>query len=109
MPYFDDPSTRKHRPTLIVGWSEQGPAEDSTILVVPITSFGGGGSPRNGDVPVLNEQLAGLNRRSWVRARRLFGADTAAFDPDRRQRRGTVDNDTLEQVLLEIEGLFTPR
>lgn len=108
MPYSNEPSKRKHRPCVVISWSPQGASEDSIIVVVPITSFGDGGRPRNGDVLVLDDQMGGLSKRSWVRARRLFGADTAAFDPSRRQRRGVLDSMTLEAVLLEVEKVLTP-
>lgn len=105
VPYNEDPTQTKHRPVLVIGTSPKGPTEDSVVLVLPITSFGGGGGFKNGDVPLLNWRRFGLDRGSYVRARRLWGADPRALDRTRGSL-GSVSEDVMSQVLTEIMTFF---
>ena len=106
VPYNDDPAEAKRRPVLVLGFSAHGPNEDSVILVAPITSFGDGGRPRNGDVALLNWRQFGLDHGSYVRARRIWGADPKVFD-QQRGCLGSVSEDVLSQVLTEIMPFFS--
>jgi mRNA-degrading endonuclease toxin of MazEF toxin-antitoxin module len=106
VPYNDNPVDAKRRPVLVLGFSAHGPTEDSVILVAPITSFGDGGRARNGDVPLLNWRNFGLDRGSYVRARRIWGADPKAFDQSRGCL-GKVSEDVMSQVLTEIMPFFS--
>lgn len=103
VPYTDDPAQRKWRPVVVVGWSKFGRGQDQVVLVVPITSFEGAPKPRDGDI-VIDWQAAGLRKPSWVRARRLWGADPKALSE--RASPGNVTDTELAQILLEIEALF---
>jgi len=105
-PYNDDAQGGgKRRPVVILGWSAQGPGEDSVVLTVPITAFHGAAKPRNGDVEIGGWQGAGLTEPSWIRARRLWGVDPVLIDR-RRGRLGSISHDEMALVLVEIEALF---
>ena len=105
VPYSEDPAKAKERPVLVLGASPQTPHDDRVIVVAPITGFSESGTARNGDVPILNWRNCGLNKPSWVRARRVWGADPAAFSTERGCT-GTVDTKTVQLVLTEFAGLF---
>lgn len=105
VPFKDAPDDEKLRPVLVLGWSATGPREDGVVLVVPITSFGDGGQPRNGDVSISDWAAAGLKKPSHVRARRLWGADPQMFS--RQSARGKVDEATMAAVLAEVGALFS--
>jgi len=106
VPFTDDPEQQKHRPVVIIGWSTQDPrTDDRVVLVVPITSFGEVPAPRRGDIEIPNWQACGLEKRSWVRARRLWGASPEAID----RRKGCTGNlwpETLVDVISEFSQLF---
>lgn len=108
VPYSDDPTKLKFRPVVVIGWSPKfGPDQDNVILVVPITSFGDGGAPRQGDVVIYEQQRGGLSKApSWARARRVWGADPRAFDTARGCT-GTVTPEVMAQILIEIERMFS--
>lgn len=106
VPFTDDPVQRKHRPVIVIGWSKLGSDQDNVVLVVPVTSFGDGGSPREGDVEIVDQQLGGFNKTPvWARARRVWGADPHAFD-QQRGCTGTVTPEVMALILLEIERMF---
>jgi len=105
VPYTDKPRQRKHRPVVILGVSKMGRNQDQVVLVVPITSFGDGGAAKEGDVELLDWARYGLSKRSWVRARRLWGADPRVLDK-KRGSSGSVPADVVSAILLEIERLF---
>ena len=105
VPFKDDPTQTKLRPVVVLGWSKQGGSQDSVILVVPVTSFGVGASPKEGDIEITNWPACGFNKPSWVRARRLWGADPQVFNV-RRGPLGTVTNEVMSAILVEIERLF---
>ncbi|WP_395727154.1 type II toxin-antitoxin system PemK/MazF family toxin [Nakamurella sp.] len=94
----------KFRPVLIVGFSDRTPADDQVVLLVPITSYGAGAAPKKGDVEIVNWQACNLSKRSWARARRIWGANprvlrgSSAF--------GTVEVQVLNDVFSEIERLI---
>ena len=106
VPFNDDPAQAKYRPVVVIGWSKVGPDQDSVILVVPITTFGDGARPREGDVEVPDPKACGLNKRGWVRARRVWGADPAALDLQTGPT-GSVSPQVMAQILIEIEKLFS--
>lgn len=107
VPYNDNPDESKRRPVLVLAVSPQGHEDDRVIVVAPITSFGDGGGAKSGDVPILNwRNINGLDKASWVRARRVWGADTRAFDTQ-SGRAGTVDQTTLTNVIVEFGKLFS--
>lgn len=106
VPYNDDPQTLKYRPVVVIGWSKFGADQDNVVLVVPVTSFGDGGGPKQGDVEIREQQLGGLSRSpSWARARRVWGADPKAFDRARGCT-GEVTPAVMALILTEIEKLF---
>jgi PemK-like protein. len=103
VPYKENPDEAKTRPVVVIGWSAQGPGDDAVVLCVPITGFGDGGRPRNGDVELLDYAKYGLTKRSWARARRVWGADpTAITGPPR----GTISKREMDAILREIADLF---
>jgi len=104
VPYSDDPSTRKHRPVVILGWSKMGWGQDESILVVPITSYDGVPKPRDGDVR-LDWRAAGLAKDSWARARRVWGAHPHAFSTTKTSP-GAISDNELRLIYIEIEALF---
>lgn len=106
VPYTDAPNVTKRRPVLVLGWSKMGADQDNVVLVVPITSFGEGGQPREGDVEILNVTQCGLNKRSWARSRRLWGADPKVLDAAKGPR-GPITNEAMSAILVEIERLFS--
>ncbi len=105
VPYNDDPAQAKHRPTVVLGVSAMGTNQDQVVLVVPITSFGDGAGPKGGDIELTDWQRFGLKKPSWVRARRLWGADPRVFDR-RRGPVGSVSSSVMSAILLEVERLF---
>jgi mRNA-degrading endonuclease toxin of MazEF toxin-antitoxin module len=107
VPFNDEPAAGKYRPVVIIGHSRFGPNEDGVLLVVPVTSFGDGGDPKNGDVVIEDHSTAGLRSKSWARARRLWGLNPAALDRLKGST-GTVSADVMSQILLEAEKLFLP-
>jgi len=106
VPFNDDPEQTKLRPVVVIGWSRVGLDQDSVVLVVPITTFGSGGRPREGDVEIPDPQSGGLNKRCWVRARRVWAADPAAFDRQTGST-GSVSPQVMAEILIEIEKLFS--
>ena len=106
VPFNDRPVKGKERPIIVIGWSKMGSDQDNVVLVVPVSSFSDGGEPREGDVEIAEQQLGGLNRASWARARRVWGADPVAFD-QRRGATGTVTPDVMAKILIEIERMFS--
>jgi mRNA-degrading endonuclease toxin of MazEF toxin-antitoxin module len=105
VPFKDAPDNQKLRPVLVLGWSAVGATEDGVVLVAPITSFGDGGRARGGDVLIANWATAGLTKPSYVRARRLWGADPQMFH--RQSAKGKVDEATMAAVLREVIALFS--
>ncbi len=105
VPFTDDPDQRKHRPVVVLGFSRTGRNQDNVVLVVPVTSFGEGASPKEGDVELSDWANFGLKKPSWVRARRLWGADPRVFD-QRRGPSGSVSSEVMSLILLEIQKLF---
>ncbi|MGV0050801.1 type II toxin-antitoxin system PemK/MazF family toxin [Mycobacterium colombiense] len=105
VPYNENPQEAKQRRVVVLGWSPIGPLEDSVILVAPVTSFGEGGQPRNGDIAILNWRRLGFLKPSWVRARRIWGANPAAFDRTKGSL-GSVTDTELTQILTEVANLF---
>lgn len=57
----------KCRPVVIIGWSDFGQKQPSTIVVVPITSHGDGGRRQPGELPLADPQSSGLSDNSVVR------------------------------------------
>lgn len=106
VPFTEDPDQRKQRPVVVLGFSRTGRGQDSVVLVVPVTSFGEGASPREGDVELADWASFGLTKPSWVRARRLWGADPRVFD-QRRGPSGSVSPNVMSMILLEIQKLFS--
>jgi mRNA-degrading endonuclease toxin of MazEF toxin-antitoxin module len=104
-PFKDAPDKDKHRPVLVLGLSPTGAGEDAVVLVAPITSFGEGGRALNGDVPVLNWRRCGLGKASWIRARRVWGADVKSLDRSRGPV-GNVDTAAMDAVLKVVAALF---
>ena len=102
IPFKDQPAQAKRRPVVVIGWSPMGAAEDEVVLVVPITSYDGQPKPRNGDLPI-DWQAAGLQKQSWVRARRLWHADPKSLS---HKAIGKVSDNEYAMILLEIESLF---
>lgn len=102
MPFNDSPDVTKHRPVVVVGWSNFTPQDDRVVLVVPVTSFEGAPKVKHGDVQ-LDWQSCGLTKPSWARARRLWGADPRSFTG---KVYGTITDDELRMIYLEIEGLL---
>lgn len=107
VPFNDEPAAGKYRPVVVVGFSRFGPDEDGVLLVVPVTSFGDGGNPKNGDVVIEDHVTAGLRSRSWARARRLWGLNPRALDLQRGST-GTVSPEVMSEILLEAEKLWLP-
>ncbi|WP_419719823.1 type II toxin-antitoxin system PemK/MazF family toxin [Micrococcus terreus] len=105
VPYNEDPANGKERFVVVLGASPQGREEDEVVLVAPITSFGDGGRCRNGDVPILNwRNVTGLNKASWIRARRVWGANPNALVGS--SPAGSVETGTMDQVLATIAEFF---
>ncbi|OYO03383.1 type II toxin-antitoxin system PemK/MazF family toxin [Enemella evansiae] len=118
VPYNDGPfppgsDTGKWRPGVVIGWSpevvssQQPLGAQPVVLVVPITSFGDGGQPRDGDVPVADYQAAGLTKPSWIRARVLFSAHPKAFRGGTGPL-GRVSRHELRAIFAEISALVAP-
>ncbi|GAA2242947.1 hypothetical protein GCM10010413_52070 [Promicromonospora sukumoe] len=105
VPFNDEPAAGKYRPVVVIGISKFGNDEDGVLLVVPVTSFGDGGSPRNGDVVIDDHSQAGLKGRSWARARRLWGLSPRALDAQKGST-GTVSPEVMSAILTEVEKLF---
>lgn len=105
VPFKDAPDTDKLRPVVVLGWSPRGAGEDSVVLVLPISSFGDGGQARNGDIFIQEWQAIGLSKPSWVRARRLWGADPQALNSSKGSS-GSLEEQTMSAVLTEVAGLF---
>ena len=106
VPYNDEPVKGKERPVIVVGWSQMGQDQDNVVLVIPVTTFGDGGRPAEGDVEILDQQRGGLNKSpSWARARRVWGADPRCFDR-RRGCTGTVTPEVMAAILVQIEKMF---
>lgn len=103
-PYSDDPEQGKTRPVLVLGLSPSGPNQDSVVLVAPITSYGGGASARTGDVAILNWRGLGLEKASWVRARRVWGANPSILQGDKPMAH--VDAQVMSTVFQEIASLL---
>ncbi|TDW98059.1 hypothetical protein EV647_2754 [Kribbella sp. VKM Ac-2566] len=87
----------------MLGWSKFGFQEDNTVLLVPISSFDGVPKVKNGDVE-LDWKACGLNKPSWARARRIWGANPHAVDP--RPSLGHVTANEMALILLELEAMF---
>jgi hypothetical protein len=116
VPYNDGPfgseaashATGKRRPVVILGWSRPGQqSSDDVVLVVPITSFGGGSHSVDGDIPLDDWKKMGLTKKSWIRARRLYSMAPRSLDEAHGQI-GAISNHTLDLVYREISALLTP-
>lgn len=107
VPFNDEPNAGKYRPVLVLGYSRFGKDEDNVVLVVSITTHGGRGVGRGGDVPLSAQEAtaAGLRSAGWVRARRLWGLDPRALDSDKGPT-GFVSEDLMSDVLKEVQRLF---
>ena len=104
VPFTENPNDSKNRPVIVLGWSPMGAGEDQVVLVVPVTSFKGDPKPRNGHIE-LDWGSAGLSKRSWAAARRVWGADPRAFDG---APIGQVTQSDMTRILLEIEHILLP-
>lgn len=105
VPYNDDPEKGKHRPAVVLGSSPMSAGDDRVVLIAMITSFGDGGTPKLGDVELLDWSSLGLTKRSWVRARRLWGASPAAIKPPSGPIH-RVDQITLGRIYQEINAML---
>ncbi len=105
VPYNDDPEKGKRRPAVVLGSSAMTYMDDRVVLLVMITSFGDGGSPKRGDIELLDWANLGLSKPSWVRARRLWGADPAAIQQPADPAR-CIDQFTLGRIYQEINDLL---
>lgn len=105
VPFNEAPENRKRRPVVVLGASPMNREEDQVVLVAQITSFGGGGHALGGDVPILNWRNLGFTKESWIRARRLWGANPSALSPYSANP-PRVDDFTLTKVLNEISDLL---
>ncbi|MGV8912486.1 MAG: type II toxin-antitoxin system PemK/MazF family toxin [Rhodoglobus sp.] len=102
---FNDDKSGKFRPSVILGWSPLLSGDDHNLLVVPITSFGDGGTPKTGDFALNDYTALGLKEGSHVRTRRLMTLHPRAFNFSDGPF-GTLEASDLSSVLLEIERLF---
>ncbi|WP_350279681.1 type II toxin-antitoxin system PemK/MazF family toxin [Kribbella sp. HUAS MG21] len=103
VPFNDQPSQAKFRPVVVLGWSKFGPGEDAVVLTVPITSFDGQAKPLNGDIE-LDWKACGLTKKSWARARRVWGVDPKIID--QHYCPGRITSSEMSLILLEIEAMF---
>jgi mRNA-degrading endonuclease toxin of MazEF toxin-antitoxin module len=105
IPHTDDPSKTDRRPAVIVGWSQFGENQDRVILFVPITTFGGGGHPRSGDVKIPDPAQFGLSPNSYVHARRITPIHPILLTPNDGPK-DSLDMGTMDKILKELETLF---
>lgn len=104
-PYKEDPEEGKSRPALVIGGSPGTPQDDNVLVVVLITSFGGGSAPLRGDVEITNWSQLGFTSRSWVRARRLWSPHPSVVTPFRTPT-PSLDPFTLKKVFDEISAML---
>jgi mRNA-degrading endonuclease toxin of MazEF toxin-antitoxin module len=107
VPYNDRARAGKDRPVVILGWSRASLVDDSVVLVVPVTSFDSVPKPKAGDIEIKNLKQAGLNKPSWVRARRVFNVVPAALDRSRGAI-GFVGQDEMAAIYTELASLLRP-
>jgi len=85
--------------------SDYGFDQDQVVVALPVTTFGGGGTPHQGDVKISDWMSTGLTDESWVRARRLWSLSPHALIGSCL---GEVSDDVFAQVLVEVQRLFRP-
>lgn len=107
VPYNDRAAAGKGRPVVVLGWSPNSLVDDSVVLLVPVSSYGGQPKPRNGDIQIADPNLAGLLKPSWIRARRVFNVHPSALDA-RRGKLGQISQGELNATYTEIAKLFRP-
>lgn len=105
IPYTDNPKNLEKRPCVVVGWSGFTMSDDQVILVVPITSFSDGGTPKSGDIEIPNPRTVNLTLNSHARSTRLQAIHPSRLVPmDSLQ--STLDENTLDLILRGIADLF---
>lgn len=103
---FTDADGRKRRPVVVLGWTDpQDRNRDRNILVLPITSFGGGTSPTKDDIRVSVTSSMTVSPESYIRSARLMSIRPSATFP--ACHRGALTDDDLLAAITRVTHLFS--
>lgn len=80
---FDERDGGKIRPCMVLGWRHFSDKRDIRILLVPISTLGGGAAPTAEDLLLDDEEGVDLNAGSYLRTLHFGTVSLAAMTPTR--------------------------